>query len=362
MNVSLLCASLLLLGCVAHADKVLYGVPKVAYGPEGVTPFPMCVRACDQFLGGNTSYDFVMAASGAAFRLTWDTTSWNGGNVDAVWTYDDPRKIFKAGFAAVGRACEILERTDATTKDEFFAFIKTQVDLGNPCIALGIIGPPEACIVAGYLDNGEALSGWNFFQGFWPVPRPIETDHNGYFITRDWWENKDTQAVMSFAKQSESIPSFAQIITNAVEVLSPRRSGLYAKGLLAYDAWRKVIFDDTEFPEDIGKASLDERMMCQGDAMDCLVDGRHNAAKFFKNAAHQQPERAEQLNAIAAHFEQTRDAVMKMVELLGGWQRGEEQTRRFADSEVRRQLCVLIDQAKAADTKALEAMKQLVNE
>ena len=29
-------------------------------------------------------------------------------------------------------------------------------------IATGIIGPPEACIVTGYQDEGETLLVWNF--------------------------------------------------------------------------------------------------------------------------------------------------------------------------------------------------------
>ena len=63
-------ATFLMLASTTHADKILHGVPKVGYGANGVTPFPQCVRACDQFLGGETTKDFIMAASGAAFRLT----------------------------------------------------------------------------------------------------------------------------------------------------------------------------------------------------------------------------------------------------------------------------------------------------
>jgi len=341
---------------VANADKILYGVPKVSYGPAGVTPFPMCVRACDQFLGGETTYDFIMAASGAAFRLTWDTTDWNGGNVWDGHSFDEPGKIFKLGFASIGRSCETLGRDEKTTREEFFAFIKKQIDLGNPCVAFGIIGPPEACIVAGYKEDGQALYGWNFFQDFIPT----ETDHNGYFITRAWWDNKDTIAVMSFAEKDAKIPGFADIVRNAIEVLSPRQDRVYAKGLMAYDAWKKSMQDDSEFPADLETKGLEDRLMCQDDAMNCLQDGRHNAAVFFKHAATQHPQHADACNAIAGHFEEVRAATMKMAQACGGWFGRGDRPQRLADPETRRKICLLIDEAKAADEKALEKMKGLL--
>ena len=339
-----------------RADNILYGVPKVGYGPDGVTPFPMCVRACDQFLGGETPYPFIMAASGAAFRLAWNTTQWDGGNVDVMLTYDEPEKAFKMGFASIGRDYKILNRNEAVTRDDFFAFVKTQIDLGNPCVALGVIGPPEACIVAGYLDDGQALLGWNFFQNH----EPVETDHNGYFITRKWWDNKETRAVMSFAEKHGNLPTFANIVSNAVEVLSPRTHGDYAKGLMAYDAWHKSMQDDAEFPADITPAALGDRMMCQDDAMSSLQDGRYNAAVFFKDAAKRHPQHAEACEAIAGHFEEVRGAMMKMAPLVGGWFGGGNRPKLLASPEGRVKLCALINEAKAADEKALEKMRRLL--
>jgi len=259
------------------------------------------------------------------------------------------------GFASIGRKCEILGRTEGVKREDFFAFVKKQIDLGNPCVAIGVIGPPEACIVAGYKDEGMALLGWNFFQGF----MNIETDHNGYFITRKWWDNKDTKAVISFAEKDGNIPDFKTIVNNAVEVLSPRRHGDYAKGLMAYDAWRK---DIQEREDVISPEWGSNRLMCQGDAMDCLADGRHNAAQFFTNAAKQNPQHAGACEAIAAHFMEVFNATVKMRHLLGGWGRGEEQVRRLADPETRKKICALIDEAKAADEKALEKMKTLLGD
>ncbi|MGB8452203.1 MAG: hypothetical protein WCD89_07705 [Anaerocolumna sp.] len=48
-----------------------------------------------------------------------------------------------------------------------------------------------------------------------------------------------------------------------------------------------------------------------------------------------------------------------MADVLGGWERGEQQMRNFADPGKRKQLVKLIDAAKNSDSKALEILKQL---
>ena len=45
-------------------SAILYGVPKVAYGQDGCTPFPMCVHSCGKYLGIPLDYTRAMAESG----------------------------------------------------------------------------------------------------------------------------------------------------------------------------------------------------------------------------------------------------------------------------------------------------------
>ena len=56
-----------------------------------------------------------MAATGAAFRLTWNQTDWDLSNIDMYHTLKESSEIYSYGSKA-----------------------------------LGIIGPPEPCIVAGF--------------------------------------------------------------------------------------------------------------------------------------------------------------------------------------------------------------------
>lgn len=340
---------------------VLYGVPKVEYGPGGCTPYPMCVRACANYLGQDVPYHFVMAASGAAFRLTWDTTSWNGGNVDVIFTFDDPNKSYRTAIGVLGRSFHPIGRDGKVqpTKEEFIAFIRERIDAGVPCIALGVIGPPEACLITGYRENGQVLLGWNFFQDNPEFGSGITIDDSGYFICRTWWENPSTTAVMAMGDAAAPVFGPETVLQNAIEALTGRKTGKYAKGLYAYDAWKRALLDDTQFPRNAVLPLLFERLMCQGDAMDCLMDGRYHAALYLETLREQLPVRQRLCATAKAGFMDVFNCVQNMAELLGGYERGEEQLQRLADAGVRQGLSRMIDKCKAADESALAAMKAL---
>jgi AraC-like DNA-binding protein len=351
---------------------VLYGVPRVGYGVYGCTPFPICLKAAANYLGDDLDYDDVMVTSGAAFRLVWDESCWNGGNVDVMLAYDDPIKVYQNGIVGLGREFKLLGRKNQMTesdyakfssfestasKEDFMTFIKEQIDKGRPCIALGIIGPPEACLVTGYRDNGQTLLGWNFFQDSPECASGIRKDDSGYFITDKWWENEETIAVMSMGEKTFIPADMKQIIDNATQIMTGRKHGSYAKGILAYDAWKTAITDESQFPKE-PMSIMVERLMCQGDGMDCLADGRDNARKFFEKAAAKHPEEP-LYREIAAQFGIVTKAAYGMYETLGGWERNEKQMSELAKPEIRSKLAGLIDCCKAADSAALELIKKL---
>ena len=359
-----------------NGSVVLYGVSKVEYGPNGCTPYPMCVKSCANYLGQDVSLDFTMAATGAAFRLTWDTTSWNGGNVDIIHTFDSPEETYKLGIEALGRDFQIITRTNtpcdvkfasrnnSNEKSDFIKFIKTEIDKGFPCIALGIIGPPEACIVTGYRENGETLLGWNFFQDFTEFATDIKMDESGYFISSKWWDNNDTIALISLGEKDKPLITNKAIIVNAIKVMTGRhdiKAGkTFAKGISAYDAWRQSILDESSFPPNAILPILAERLMCQGDAMDCLIDGRRNAAIFIKKLSEKLPQHGEICVEIERQFTKVTSIICKMADILGGYSRDEKQMRNFAKTEIRLQIANLIYECKIADNKALEALWELV--
>ncbi len=343
----------------AEDSSVLYGVPRAQYGAyQGCTPYPICLKACLNYLGEDLRYDEIMVRSAAAFRLTWNTGEWDGGNVDICFAYDDPGRSYTTGVEAMGRECTLLWRTEETPKDAFTALLRAQLDRGNPVIALGVIGPPEAGIVTGYRDGGETLLGWNVFQDNPEFGGDVKLDESGYYVCDTWWENPCTLALIAIGERVREPWTLKQVLEQGIEVLTGRQSGPFAKGVAAYDAWAKVIGDDAQFPAGAVLPLLVERLMCQGDATDCLQDGRGNAASYLRGLAEGHPH-GEALREIASHFQQVANQAQAMSDSLGGWMRGEAQMRALAQPETRRAIVQRIEAAKAADTKALGAMRAL---
>ena len=161
-----------------------------------------------------TDYSEILVTYGGAFRFTWNEKEWDMSNVDIYHTLTEggEETVYSYAAKALGREFSMLGRTENTTKEEFIAFIKKHIDEGHPCIAQGIIGPPEACIMTGRVD------------------------------------------------------------------------GPYRKGVAGYDAWAKMLSEDSAFSGE-SESLLFEKMLCQDDATTCLIDGRGGAAEYFKRLA-----------------------------------------------------------------------------
>ena len=344
-------------------QKILSGIPKVYYGGLGCTPFPLCLQACAAYLDIPVNYTQAMVESGAAFRFVWDTSCWNGGNVDVLLGFDNPVKVFECGLRSIGCGFKMLGRTKEATKSEFVDFIRSEIDSGYPVIALGIIGPGEACVVAGYRDNGETLLGWNVFQEYPEYQSSVRFADNGYFITSDWWDNPGTRGLFATSRRTAQPFVPIEILRNAAEALTGRMDGSYAKGLYAYDAWKDALLCERDFPESILLPALVERMMCHGDAMDCLLDGRGHAMLYLRELAQSYPAQALKLTAAAGEFECVKNIIWnEMIPVLGSCARGEHEMLQLAKQETRTYFAGLIDQMKAHDQTALKLIHELIRE
>jgi hypothetical protein len=342
-----------------NSEKILQGIPRVYYGAfGGITPFPVCLKSVSDYLGDTLDYAYAIVSSGAAFRLVWNTTEWNGGNVDIMLTYKDPEAPFRNGITALGREFKMLWRAEVGinpgkgTRENFKTFIKEQIDKGMPVISLGPIGPPEAGIITGYRDNGETLLGWSLFQ--WD-------GQEAYFATDKGWDEGDFWGVMALGDICAPRFDIKQIVTNAIAALDGRQEGKYAKGICAYDAWKNALLnakeEDFAIMPDWGQSIA---IMCQGDATDCLIDGRKNAHLFFKNCAEENPGQP-LYAAIAEQFGMVATVIhTKIYDTLGGYERGPKQQEALSQIENRQKIAGFIDEMKAADEKALALMKALL--
>lgn len=348
---------------------ILYGVPKVSYSIEGATPFCVSLRACLNYMGQQIDYDYIMAASGAAFRLRWNTACWDGGNVDIANIYEDRYEAYRRAFEATGRSVTILKRENSNKK-EFIRFIKSEIDEGRPVIALGIIGPPEACLITGYRNEGATLLGWNCFQENQEFAKNVSTDATGYYITDSWWENECTEAVMSVGEKQEQLRSYKEILTSALELLTKQSITYYGKehkvtaeyagGQLAYEFWAKCVADDKEFPKNAILPILFERVVCQIDAQDMVGEGRNCAAGFLEQIGKDNESIAELCKQAANYFRKAAECAFKMNECKGGFLQDETVIRKFVEPETRKQIVQLINQAKVYESKAGELLQIII--
>ena len=78
-----------------NKNTILYDIPKIEWGTYGSnTMFPICIKAVSEYLGDEISYAYIMAATGAAFRLVWNQTTWDLSNIDIYHTLTDSNDIY----------------------------------------------------------------------------------------------------------------------------------------------------------------------------------------------------------------------------------------------------------------------------
>ena len=195
-----------------YRRKEKSGIPRC---PETV-PFPSCLRAYLEFIGQgydpkiidahgrkwrlDNSYVMAMGTSGAAFKLNWKP-GWHPEISAVLCPGDDAWISQKKALDAMGISYEVLEN-DGRNRDVFVDKIRESVHKnGRPCIARGVVGPPEECLITGFDRNGDVLIGWSFFQKAKEFLDDVEFEANGYFRKRNWYEN--TQGLLLLGDRRE---------------------------------------------------------------------------------------------------------------------------------------------------------------
>lgn len=362
-------------------SSVLYGVPKVSYFSAECecTPFPSSLKACLGFMGQPVAYHYLMAISGAAFRLLWNTEYWDGGNVDILGIRPDVTEPVRRAMDAVGRDYTLLAKSEHTAllaglkgesktvktggKQAFVDLISREIDAGRPAIGFGIIGPPEACVITGYRDGGETLLGWNFFQDMPEYASGIAKEPCGYFVRQGWYEHPDTIAVLALGEEKGAPPDkkalLIDTLTYALTIMETPRVYERAAGYAAYDAWAGALLSESEFPASAPLPLLMERLMCQVDG-GCMIGDRYQAHRFMQEQAALFPEAEAEMEKASQLFGEEARLALQMGEAIGGMRMGEKQALLLAKRETRDELVRLIRQAKELNMQAAVHMKQAV--
>jgi len=326
---------------------VLYGVSRPIQG----SPFPMCLQGVLNYMGQNISYTEIMAYSGVAFRQRWDSNGWNIAANDIRFIYEQHLTAFERGFVGAGRKVIISEdpkMPKAVTKSDAIALIKSELDCGRPVIALGVVGPPEACIVTGYRNNGETLLGWSFFQDTWGG---CSFDESGYFIKDNWWE--ETEAIMSVGEEIGKLIPDRDVLENALMLMTTEEmptydgSDLFYGGQAAYEAWAEALTSEF-FP------GADEIIAPHIDAEVMLGEDRRHAALYIKQMAVQYPNLSTEFTECARLLTSAADCVPLM--------RSVRENRDMNHSATRQQLAEYIRKAAQYELQACKVLDEIITQ
>jgi len=361
------------------ADKakdrvVLEGLPRICFEPhEGkveLTPFPSSLKSILEYLDEDYPYEYLMGTSGASFRMVWKVDGWDPGNIDIILMAENPREPFDRAFEAVGYTYEFFGNAGKNNeKDKWYNWIKLapghkkpeylktrvveSINAGKPVIGFGVVGPPEACVIAGYNKAGEELIGWSFFQEMEEFNKGVEKEESGYFRKTDW--GKDT-AAMLFIGDKKDKPDTKEIYRKALHwaleiVRTPQVKDHYT-GLRAYEAWAEYMQRNEDFPDDMD--ILYNRHMVHNDAMTMLAEGRWYAAKFAAMVAGAEPKMASELYKAASCYAAMHDIAWEIWGLVDGNDWKPETVKKLRDSGIRHRMAALILAARTKDAEAAE--------
>jgi hypothetical protein len=330
------------------ASRVLDGVPCIGFHRH-LSPFPGSLFACQEYLGEEPDYDFLMGASGAAFRRLWNRD--DGGNIDLSHLGDTP---FKLVFDALGYEW----RAVPIEKSAMIAAIQESLERGVPVISFGILGPPEAGIVTGYREDGAVLLGWSYFQ----------TDNQAYYEKSDWFETLQSntlRGLIVIGEKRASHPSDRQVLISTLEFAldlarQPVRPNLpdHASGLAAYQAWADELEVDADYAAEDAE-TMNWRAMIYGDQCIMLEERKH-AAGFLHKMAQRVPEAALDLEAAAIRYTEVGNLITEI------WSWGETYdgfVQTMGGFGIRRGMSALIRKAGSLEADALvyleEALEQI---
>jgi hypothetical protein len=324
---------------------VLEGVPRIGEDvDEHLCPFPGALYAYLEYVGDPQDYDYLMGVTGAAFRRFWNRD--DGGNIDLSRLGDEP---FRRVFDALGYEWHKVP----AEKEAMIQAIKTSLAQGRPAISFGIVGPPEAGLVAGYAEDGAVLYGWSYFQD--------QREH--YYEQRDWFETMDKNAGKGLILVGDRLPTRPAprdvLVASLQWALDLERTAHWpahpdhVAGLAAYDAWADALEVDADYPPDNAEV-LEWRVMIHGDQSTMLYE-RCSAAGYLRKMAEVVTEAAGPLTAAAALYDA---ASAPGADKLWPWgYLGPDDPKAqqgIANTATRREMAGYIREAQAKEAEAVE--------
>ncbi len=339
----------------ARTRHVLEGIPDLGWRTTGETTLAGCVVVCMNYLDDSLDdafeYRYVMAVSGAAFKLMWHP-DWDPANNSMAVLGREP---IRRTFWALGYECEVVPKTDEPGNEEQLrGKIVESIDRNRPVIVWGIVGPPDEGIVAGYDKGGEVVLGRSYF---------LDTP-DGYYERADWY--KDCAGLLLIGDEVD-LPDAREVLRATLEwaiklARTPMTNELGVEdkrvnGLAAYDAWAEALKRDEDFPADDLETLTFRCMVSTSDTLSGLCEARRMAAGFLRDMAKLSEEAKPHLLAASEAYEEELAILYKAFPLSAFHFSPEKERLRMADPRLRRQVADLILKAKEKDAEAVKYLE-----
>jgi len=359
---------------------VLEGVPRVSFYeggpvcPEDI-PFPSVMRALMEYLHQedfgcrsrhtlkpgckiDCTYSFFIGVSGVASFVSWKP-GWEDDNMDVRNMSDDPGALLDHTFRAAGYEYQVVGVEEERGNEAVVRrMIMESIQGGQPVLAFGPVGPPEAAILTGYDEGGDVLIGWSFFQNIPDFNAGVEFEPSGYFRKRDWFNYPPRFSCIVIGREKPRPPlseTYRQALEWMVQVArTPVTFGDRHNGLAAYTAWAEQLLHDEDFPNE--EAILRQRHDVHNNVVGMVAEARWYGSQFLIEASDPDNSHfrmsADLLHA-AACYAAEHDLMWKLWDLAGG-NGNPDAYRHFADPGVRRQMIPIIRQAREQNAQGAE--------
>lgn len=248
--------------------RVIGGIPPFRFGEGRECSFPASLAAATKIDDLQSSYDWILGCSGAAFDTRIDEATWD----PLVATPRDQATLARAA-AAVGVRLDVVSPPfDDEMRELVLARVKEQIDAGTPPLARGLVGPSEYGLIVGYDDSGPTFLARTYFD-------------RGAEPTRLGWD--------AFVDDEHGTPVFldpATGVDRSRAALAGLDAGIAAAGTTedALLAWAAGLRDDARWSDarHAGQAAFADHTM-----RTILADKRRAAARFLRGLRAEFPTR-----------------------------------------------------------------------
>jgi len=370
--------------------RVKLNVPKIAFfdgtGIPEDDPFPQSIKAFLQYkkdtLGlckpGNDPQQwhrlhcFAMGTSGAAARNCWN------GYLDLAYGFEtlakDPTPGYVNTVEAIGYEGKLLLRRPYAeslgkkqkgdySESDFKKQVVDAINAGNPVLAIGVVGPPEMCLITGYDKGGDMVIGWSCFQSDPGFDKSLEREPSGEFRKSDWY--KDTFGLLVIGKKKPKL-TVAQADVKALkwtlQVMKAKASRQYKAGQEAYKAWEASVRDNSLY-EKVADDEMKKAHEGHWGQAGILAQARAWGGQWLEEMAERHPEAKNELADASGWFYDIHDLVWAMWEFMGGYPQKSEHAEAFRSGYLRNRVACLIRIMSKCDHQAVlsieEALKKM---